>query len=274
MKVMRQEKQTKILEEQKLYNEETTNLTACHYTETDANFDYFRYGFWGNLIGGIAKGIIKLILPLMNKCIYRLKIEGKENIKLVKNTGVIGIANHSQFTDFFMSKQVFYHKRYYMTAAIFNNKKGISGNILRKIAMLPIPRTQSTSARRNFDNAVKRCLDNKSAVMFHPEKAMWKNYRKPRPFFKGAFYYAVKNNVPVLPMIVLYRPTNKWNKFWGRKNKLTIKVMQPIYPKPQLSERENVEYIKQKAQFMFNEAYENFYGIKNDVIEVANPDLE
>ena len=138
--------------------------------------------------------------------------------------------------------------------------------------MLPMSRTQSTVARRKFDDAVEKVLKDKNAVMFYPEKAMWKNYRKPRPFFKGAFYYAVKNNVPILPMIVLYRPTSKWNKFWGRKNKLTVKILPPIYQKQNLSEKENVEYLKQKAQYLFNEEYENFYGVKNNVIDVADPD--
>ena len=272
MRTTKQEKQTKMLEEQNLYNNETTNIQACHYVETTGKFDYFKYGFWGRFLGTITKGLIKILDPIIVKMIYHLKVEGKENLKLVKDTGVIGIANHSQYTDLFISKRVFYHKKLYITAAIFNNKKGLGGNILRCIGMLPMSRTQSTVARRKFDDAVEKVLKDKNAVMFYPEKAMWKNYRKPRPFFKGAFYYAVKNNVPILPMIVLYRPTSKWNKFWGRKNKLTVKILPPIYQKQNLSEKENVEYLKQKAQYLFNEEYENFYGVKNNVIDVADPD--
>ena len=274
MKVTKQEKQTKILEEQKQYNTETVDIDACQFEETTGNFDYFKYGFWGRLLGTIAKGLIKIINPLLVKIIYHLKIKGKENLKLVKNTGVVGICNHSQYTDLFISKRVFYHKKFYMTAAVFNNKKGLGGNVLRCLGMLPITRTNSLQARRKFDNAVKKVLDEKSAVMFYPERAMWKNYRKPRPFFKGAFYYAVKNNVPVLPMIVLFRPTNKWNKFWGRKNKLTVKILPPLYAKPELSERENVEYLKEKAQYLYNQEYEKFYGIKNDVLDAKDPDAK
>ena len=205
--------------------------------------------------------------------IYHLKIEGKENLKKTKGKAVVGISNHSQYTDMFISKRVFYSRRYYITAAIFNNKSGISGNIMRCLGMIPITRSQSLSARRGLDNAISQILSNKkNALMFYPEKAMWKNYRKPRPFLKGAFYYAAKNNVPVLPMVVLYRPVNKIDKFFGRKNKLTVKILPPITANEELSFHDKVEYLQKKAQYLYNVEYEKFYGKKNDVLDALNPD--
>ena len=31
---------------------------------------------------------------------------------------------------------------------------------------------------------------------------MWFNYRKPRNLKRGAYYYAAKNNVPIVPIFV------------------------------------------------------------------------
>lgn len=274
MRTTKQERQTKIFEEKREFSQETINLEKCHYEEIDENFDYFKYGFFGTTIGTLAKGILKTILIPLDQIQYHLKIEGKENLKKVKDTGVIGISNHSQYTDFFMSKRVFFHRKFYMTSSIFNNKKGIGGDILRCLGMLPISRKTSPANQRKLDNAIAQILRKKQVVMFHPEKAMWKNFRKPRPFFRGAFLYAVKNNVPILPLVILYRPTNKWDKFWGRKNKLTCRILPPIYPRKDLSERENIEYMRQKAQFAFNQTYKDFYGVENDVLTVTDPDEE
>lgn len=272
MKTTQQEKQIKTFEKEKDYNAETIDINKCHYDEIDDDFDYFKYGFFASLLGLVVKGIIKVIIAPMDKCLYHLKIEGKENLKKVKQTGVIGIANHSQYADFFISKRVFYNKKYYITGAIFNNKKGFGGNFLRSLGMLPMSRRVSTTGQKKLDLAIEKILSKNQVVMFHPEKAMWKNYKKPRPFYRGAFYYAVKNNVPVLPLIVLYRKTNKWDKFWGRKNKLTCKILPPIYPKQNLSERDNIEYMRQKAQFVFNQAYKDFYGEENDAVVAFDPD--
>ena len=39
-------------------------------------------------------------------------------------------------------------------------------------------------------------------MLVYPEQSMWWNYRKPKPLKKGAYTFAAKNHVPVLPCFI------------------------------------------------------------------------
>src|SRR5574344_1875934 len=271
MKVTKQEKKVKEFEKKKKYNNDTIDLSKCHYDELDKNYDYLKNDFFYTIMGFITRSLIKIYIPFHNFICYQLKIKGKENLKKVQKTGVIAISNHSQYLDIAISRMVFYNRRYYATSAIFNNKKGFGGNMLKAIGALPL--SLKFSAQKSLGIAITKLLSKNRVISFHPEKAMWKNYRNPRPFMRGAFYYAAQNNVPILPMIVLYRKTNKLDKFFGRKNKLTVKILEPIYPLPQITTlNEQTNYLRDKAQYVYNYEFEKFYGKKNNVITVKNPD--
>ena len=55
---------------------------------------------------------------------------------------------------------------------------------------------------------------------------MWWNYRKPRPVTPGAYRFAVNNNVPVLPMFITLKDTDKIGADWitdlPKINKLAV----------------------------------------------------
>ena len=46
---------------------------------------------------------------------------------------------------------------------------------------------------------------------------MWYNYRKPRPLKQGAYYYAAKNNVPIISC---------FTEIIDKEKKLTMNFMQ------------------------------------------------
>lgn len=270
MRVTEQERRSLEFDKAKEYNKDTIDLSKCHYHDVEDDYDYLKNNLFYKFLAWIVKGILRIYIPLHDLIMYHLKVEGRNNLKKVKGKGVIGICNHTQYMDVAISRFAFYHKKYYATSAIFNNKNGFGGKMMKALGSLPL--SPKPSAQKKLCETIKKVTQSNTAVMFYPEKAMWKNYRKPRPFMKGAFYYAVKANVPIVPMIVLYRDSKKIDKITKRKNRLTLKIMEPIYPNMGLDEKMRIEYMRDKAQFMFNQAYENFYGKPNDVIAVPNPD--
>ena len=270
MRVTEQEKRAAEFDKTGEYNKDTIDLNKCHYHDVEDNYDYLKNNLLYRILALIVKGILRIYVPLHDLIMYHLKIEGKQNLKKVKGKGVIGICNHSQYMDMAISRFAFYNKKYYCTSAIFNNKNGFGGKMMKALGSLPL--SPKPSAQRKLGETIKKLTKKNTAVMFYPEKAMWKNYRKPRPFMKGAFYYAVKANVPIVPMFVLYRDNKKLDKITKRKNRLTLKIMQPIYPNMELNEKMRIEYMRDNAQYMFNVEYEKFYGKPNDVIAVLNPD--
>jgi 1-acyl-sn-glycerol-3-phosphate acyltransferase len=269
MRKTAQEKKVPKLEAEKLYNNDTFEIENAHYHEVEKDYSYLKNGFFFGFVGAVARGLINIILPFYTFFTYRLKIEGKENLKSIKKTGAICISNHSQFLDAGIMKRVLLPRKTYITLGITNNKNGFTGKFLKSIGCFPL--SNMFSAQKKLNDAISTVLKKNKIVTFNPEHSMWKNYRKPRPFKKGAFYYAVKNNVPIVPIIILNRANKKIDKVFNRKNRLTAKVLPPIYPNMQLNEKNRVEFMKDEAQYMFNLEYKKFYGIDNDVLEIKNP---
>ena len=99
-------------------------------------------------------------------------------------------------------------------------------------------------------------------VLFFPETAEWWMYEKPRPFAKGAFHYATKNNVPVIPMFICFKNTGKKDKEGFDIKQFNIYILKPIYPKEELNSKENTEYLMNEAYKECVEQYEKFYDKK------------
>jgi 1-acyl-sn-glycerol-3-phosphate acyltransferase len=90
---------------------------------------------------------------------------------------------------------------------------------------------------------------------------MWWNYRKPRPMKSGAFRFAVKNNVPVIPVFITMEDTDKLDSDGYPVQAYTMNVLPAIYPDEKLSLKENMENIREKNYQIWKETYEKFYGI-------------
>ena len=97
-------------------------------------------------------------------------------------------------------------------------------------------------------------------ILIYPEQEMWFNYRKPRPFKRGAYYYAAKLGLPIISVFVEMQdlPERDTDEFY--KVKFKIHILKTLYPDPQKSIKENsiemcrADYEQKKA------AYEAAYG--------------
>ena len=114
---------------------------------------------------------------------------------------------------------------------------------------------------KKFMKSVSTLLKRGEKILIYPEQAMWWNYRKPRPMKNGAFKFAVKNNVPIIPSFITMQDTNKLDGEGFNIQEYTIWFLSPIYPKKELSEKENTEYLKEENYRVWKELYEKVYGI-------------
>ena len=107
---------------------------------------------------------------------------------------------------------------------------------------------------------------------------MWWNYRKPRPLKPGAYKFAVKNNVPVLPCFITMKDSDILGEDLRREIKdfdvdenflpngyyvqeYTIHIGEPIYPDPSRTTRENMEYMAKQNFKVWREIYEREYSM-------------
>ena len=90
---------------------------------------------------------------------------------------------------------------------------------------------------------------------------MWWNYRKPKPFKKGAFTFAANNKVPVLPCFITMEDTEIMDGDGFPVQAYTVHISAPIYPDKNKSWKDNIELLMKKNSEVWKEIYEETYGI-------------
>ena len=114
---------------------------------------------------------------------------------------------------------------------------------------------------QKLDLAISHILKNGDFVLIYPEQAMWWNYPKPRKYRIGAYHYAAKNKVPIIPCFVTLSKLGTIGKNGFPDLKYTIHIMKPIYPDENKTVRENAQIMHDYNARLCREKYEEIYGI-------------
>ena len=167
----------------------------------------------------------------MNRIRYGLRIEGREiirqNRKLFVN-GVMTVCNHVHRWDMICVLQTMRYRKAWipMYAQPFRGKDGF---LMKYIGGIVIP--EDRSGLREFDKALNELHDRKQWIHIFPESCSWKFYSPLRPFKIGAFNMAYRYSLPVIPLIITFRPRTGWRKLFSKDEPLvTIHVGDPIIP--------------------------------------------
>ena len=193
-----------------------------------------------------------------NSVVLKTKVYGRKHLKGIK--AAINTCNHVYMYDCLAILRALKGHKVKYTVAEFNNRKGFLGEMMRSAGILPI--TSKLKVVKQFNNAVEYYLLHDNFVTFYPEQAMWYLYEKPRPYKIGAFHYAVKFDVPVVPMFITYRPSGKFDAEGLEKKYFTVHIMPPIYPDHSLPPKEDAERMRALNYRMVKEKYEEVYGKK------------
>lgn len=220
----------------------------------DTDFQYVPAG-WEKFRRKLEKAFI--VNPFswhLNKYVTSTRVEGRENLKGIDSA--IVTCNHVFIFDCLVLMKGLKHKVKY-TVAEFNNRNDFLGEMMRAGGILPL--SDKINVMKKFNGAVKYYLEHKHYVVFYPEQAMWYMYEKPRPFKNGAYHYAVKHNVPVIPTFITFRDSGKKDEEGLEIKYFTLHIMPPIYPGKNLGNAENAEYMKNKNYEMCKAKYEEVY---------------
>lgn len=200
-----------------------------------------------------------------NKLIIK-EINGMENLVNL-NSGAILTCNHFNPFDslaietvFRLSKQNKVRKLYkVIREGNYTNFPGLYGFFFRNCNTLPLSSSKETMVE--FMKAVDTILQSNDFILIYPEQSMWWNYKKPKPLKNGAFKFAVKNKVPVLPIFITIEDSGIIGDDGFEVQQYIINIGEPIYPKDELTDRENIEYMKNTNFEVWKKTYENFYKI-------------
>lgn len=218
-----------------------------------ADYNY-RGSFWLRFYAKMVRTLSLLIAHAVIIILYGAKVTGKENLKALKKQGAVCICNHFSYLDNLFIRVAVGQYRSYFTVAPWNNKTGFAGRFLRAGGILPF--SPNLTATRNLNNEIARLLEKGKIINFYAEQAMWVNYQKPRPQKEGAFYYAIKNDVPVLPVFCTFQKSAR-----GRMKKLRINILPPVYADKALPRKEAAARMKELSESEWKTCYEQHYGI-------------
>ena len=235
---------------------------------TPEEIDYLRKSTYSKLKNKVANKVGEKFLHDIikeNKLMIK-EIKGIENMQKVE-TGAILTCNHFNPFDSFSIEHVFrltgQAKRKKMYKVIregnYTNFPGFYGFLFRNCDTLPLSSNKRTMVA--FMKAVEAILKRGDFILIYPEQSMWWNYRKPKPLKNGAYRFAVKNKVPVIPIFITMEDSQNIGDDGFPIQAYTIHIKEPIYPEDTLSEKEKVERMKNENYQIWKQVYEEFYQI-------------
>jgi len=226
------------------------------------DFPFIKKGIKNSILKCFYLKVLKKYSKIVNKELTNLKVVGKENLKGVK--AAIVTCNHISKVDSFAVREAVGYDINYV-ANDYNNWKGILGDVGRNTGFIPISPKLDRKIMKKFNEAMEYYLEKKKKrILIYPEQAMWREEPRPRPLKDGAFHYAVKHNVPVIPLFITFTPKAKMIDEHNRQefSDYTIHILPPIYKKEELNNKENVEYMKNENARLWKETYETTYNKK------------
>lgn len=200
-----------------------------------------------------------------NKLIIK-DIKGIENLDKVK-TGAMITCNHFNPFDAFTIESVFRKTQNFKSKKLFKiiregnytNFPGFYGFLFRNCDTLPLSSNKKTMVK--FMKAVDTIVQRGDFILIYPEQSLWWNYKKPKPLKDGAFRLASRNNVPVIPIFITMQDSNIIGDDGFPIQEYIVNIETPIYPKENLTIKENTRIMKQKNFEIWKEVYEDFYKI-------------
>lgn len=220
----------------------------------DGTFRY-RQPWYGRIATGFWRTLMFLFGPILIGVAYGARVEGRKNLRALKGKGAIVVTNHFSYLDTLFVRQAIGHFRSFHTMAPWNNKGGVGGHIIRHGGMWPF--SSNLAATKNLMKEMERQLGRGKLVNFYAEQALWTNYQKPRPMKEGAFRYADRYGVPVLPVFCTFRKDKR-----GHIRRLRIHILPAVYAEADLPRSERIGKMREDAERAWRECYERSYGIE------------
>lgn len=222
-------------------------------------FDNLRRRMGARLRAAIARLIAN---TAARKMADRVELVGLENLTAVKG-GVIMTSNHYAPVDSLPPRlAVLRSGRRRMNIVVQEGNifmTGFFGFLMRNASTLPVSKSLSYMAR-NLKPAIGELLTRGELILIYPEAEMWFNYKKPREYMDGAYYYAVEFDKPIVPCFTTFREGEGYDGSGVRNLIYTLHIMPPIYPDATLDKRARRDKMRDADRAAKLAAYERAYG--------------
>ncbi len=220
----------------------------------DERFSFLPKSIFFRVIGWMAYYL--LAIPLVHfycYCVCGFRVKNKKAVKALRNTGYFLYANHSHFTDAFLSPIVAFPKRAYVIV----NPDAVSIPGIRVLVQMlgGIPIPQSLKAMPLFLTAIGARAKEDCCVGIFPEAHMWNYCTFLRPMHGASFRYPAAMELPSVAVAVTYQ---RRRIPFLKTPRRTVFVSDPIYPDPSLSKKEAQTKIEREVEAFLKEKLETY----------------
>lgn len=141
----------------------------------------------------------------------------------------------------------------------YTSYPGFYGFLMRNCNTLPLSSHPGTMQK--FVEAVHHVLQDGHFLLVYPEQSMWWNYRKPKPLKPGAYTFAVRNRVPILPCFITMKDSDVMGEDGFFVQEYTVHIAAPIFPNESLPYRQRVNAMMEQNAAIWKQIYEEEYQI-------------
>ncbi|MBQ3866306.1 MAG: 1-acyl-sn-glycerol-3-phosphate acyltransferase, partial [Clostridia bacterium] len=193
------------------------------------------------------------------------EIRGIENFRNLQS-GAIVTCNHFNAFDSFAIQLAYEQaeqkgRTFYrvIREGNYTSFPGFYGFLMRNCNTLPL--SSNIITMKKFMLAVDELLKKGHFVLVYPEQSMWWNYRKPKPLQTGAYIFAYRNMVPVLPCFITMQDSDIVGEDGFPVQEYTIHIGEPIWPDRTKPYRACVRDMMDRNFRVWKEIYEREYNI-------------
>lgn len=139
---------------------------------------------------------------------------GLENLNNLPIGGAILTSNHYNQLDSLPMKLLANKMHHQLSIVIEDTNLMLPGffrYLMNYVGTIPLVQSPSYIGNE-FPKHLSAALAQNNWVLIYPEQEMWWNYRKPRKLQRGAYYFAAKQNVPVISTFVEIKDLPKIEK--------------------------------------------------------------
>ena len=235
-------------------------VKKIYEVQLDENYPYVDHSTRFKVLNFLYYFQSMTLIKFLNWFRYGFRVRGKENIaKNMKyfEKGAMTVCNHVFRWDMCGVFDAIGWRQ--LRFPIFGGQMA-GKDRTRMVEMGGVPIPDGMEAMKKFYDAFDYYHEHKYWMHFFAEESRWEFYTPIRPFKKGAFKFAVRYNLPIIPMAYSYRERKGLLKLFGKEACVTLNVGEPILPDPELKGKALIEDLRKRT----HEAMVKLAGIKKN----------
>lgn len=183
--------------------------------------------------------IARPIIYLINQITYHQKIVNKKALKKCKNKGYFIYGNHTiAMGDAYTPNLLTTKRNYIIVSRETVSIKGIK-QIVTMLGAIPV--YDKIDEVNDFNNCIKKRIEQHRSITIYPEAHIWPYYTKIRPYKKDSFRYPVDLNAPSFSLTTTYQ-----KRKIGKGIRRVSYISGPFYPNKELSRPEAMQDLRDR----------------------------